>query len=71
MSSAGFNTFKDKTCSMPCFYVINGDGGNRFEKTRNPVIYQNFKIFALYNLIIAVFQLIQSQPQPGTSSTIS
>lgn len=56
---------------MPCFYVINGDGGNRFEKTRNPVIYQNFKIFALYNLIIAVFQLIQSQPQPGTSSTIS
>ncbi len=54
---------------MLCFNIIHRQGRYGIQKIRYPFIDQDLDFVAFNDLIAAIFQLIQSQSQPGTAST--
>ncbi len=69
--SAGLQTFKNKSSSVLCFNKIDCHRRYCFKKSRDTFIKQYFKITAFNDIVAAIIQLIQSQPQAGTASTIT
>jgi len=66
---AGVAAVYDKTGTIRCFPVINGQRRAVGNKSLYPLIDKNIDFIISYNLIRSVFQLIQSQSQSGAAST--
>jgi hypothetical protein len=53
------------------FRVVHLEHRNSIEVIYNPLIQHNFQAIAVDDTVSGIFKLIQSQPQAGTSSTIT
>lgn len=69
--SAGMITLEYKTRAVPCFLVVYGNVGYGIQEPYHFVIHNDFHSIAFDHAVAVVQQLIQSQPQAGSSSTIS